>query len=86
VKAHRELADGLDDVEGVLALMGMHRVAEDAPEQPDVLDQRLILLGEARTSPRWRRRANLCGLAVVGHEVRAIVAAGPSRCEASIAC
>jgi hypothetical protein len=44
VEADRDLADGLDDIEDMLAFMQPDRVAEDASEQPDVIPQRRVLL------------------------------------------
>ena len=45
VEADRGLADALDDLEDRLALLAADRVAEDAAEQPDVIAQRKILVG-----------------------------------------
>ena len=46
VEADRGLADALDDLEDRLALLLAHRVAEDAPEQADVVAQRQVLVGD----------------------------------------
>jgi hypothetical protein len=45
VEADRGLADALDDVVHDLALLEPHRVAEEPPEQPDVVAQRQVLVG-----------------------------------------
>ncbi len=42
---HRELAHALDQFESLLAFLLADHVAEDAAEQPDVLDERLVLRG-----------------------------------------
>ena len=44
MEADRGLADVLDELEGLLALLFAHRVAEDAAEQADVVAQRLVLV------------------------------------------
>ncbi len=43
-KAHRTLANALDNVEDCLAALLAHRVAEDAAEQPDILAQRQVFI------------------------------------------
>ena len=45
MEADRGLADLLDELEGLLALLLAHRVAEDAAEQADVVAQRPVLVG-----------------------------------------
>ena len=45
VELHAGAADVLDQVEHRLALLGAHRVAQDAAQQPDVVAQRDVLLG-----------------------------------------
>ena len=47
----RELADLLDQLVGGLAFLFADDVAEDAPEQADVLDQRSVLLGRIGGRP-----------------------------------
>jgi hypothetical protein len=42
---HRELAHALDQLEGLVPFLLANHVAEDAAEQPDVLDQRAVLGG-----------------------------------------
>jgi len=53
----RELADALDQVERNLAFLLADHVAEDATEQPDVVDQRLVLrsgvVGESAARRFW---------------------------------
>ena len=41
---HRQLPDALDQLEGLLAVLLADHVAQDAPEEADVLDQRAVLL------------------------------------------
>mmetsp|Transcript_1093 Transcript_1093/g.2954 ORF Transcript_1093/g.2954 Transcript_1093/m.2954 type:complete len:428 (+) Transcript_1093:4161-5444(+) len=41
---HRQLADALDQLIGLAAFLLADHVAEDAPEQPDVGDQRFVLV------------------------------------------
>ena len=48
VEPDRGLPDALDQVEHVGAFLVAHGVAEDAPEQPDVVAQRRILIGLSR--------------------------------------
>ena len=45
MEADRGLTDALDEVEGLAPFMLAHGVAEQAPEQADVLAQRRVLLG-----------------------------------------
>ena len=44
-ESHREAADALDQLERGVAFLLANDVAEDAPEQADVLDERPVLLG-----------------------------------------
>ena len=52
MEADRGLADALDKLEGLVALLLAHRVAEHAPEQADVFAQRRVLLLLARIGSR----------------------------------
>ena len=48
MEADRRLPNALHDIEDRVTLLLADGVAEDAPEQPDIVAQRLVLLG-ART-------------------------------------
>jgi hypothetical protein len=50
---HRELPDTLDQLERGLAFLLSDDVAEDAAEQPDVLDQGAVLLGGVVRGGAW---------------------------------
>ena len=52
VEPDRGLPDALDQVEHVGALLIAHGVAEDAPEQPDIVPQPRILLDAGASSAR----------------------------------
>jgi len=45
VEAQRGLADALDEGEGLIAFLGVHRLAEDTAEEPYVVAQRRVLVG-----------------------------------------
>ena len=52
MEAYRGLADLLDQLENLFALLLANGVAEDSPEQADVLAQRNVLLGSVRGAKR----------------------------------
>ena len=52
MEADRGLADLLDQLENLFALLLANGVAEDSPEQADVLAQRNVLLGSVRGANR----------------------------------
>ena len=52
MEADRGLADLLDQLENLFALLLAHGVAENSPEQADVLAQRNVFLGSVRRAKR----------------------------------
>ena len=62
MEADRGLADLLDELVDLLALLLAHRVAEDAAEQADVVAQRDVLLAVIRRAMR-----HALGRGVEGH-------------------
>ena len=49
--------DVFDELEHRIALLGAHRVAQDAPEQPDVVAQREVLVGRFAVVQGFHRTA-----------------------------